>query len=409
MLETLTDIAENLWRHRVRTALTTLSVAWGTFVLVVLLGVGRGLQNSVFHDFQDDATNSIWLYRGQTSRPYQGHPVGRQMRFDDDDFEAISRLDGVEYITGRYYARGAGLLVYGDRSASFSMRAVHPDHRYLEGTEMVRGRWLSDLDLAERRKVTVLSEDIATFLIRDADPIGAFINVDGVPFRVVGTFVDAGNQDEMQIFYVPVTTARVAFGGSTRELHRIMFTLEHATLAESQRLAARARDLLLEAHNVDPQDATALRVGNNFEEWQRIQRIFDLLEMFVWLVGLGTATAGIVGVSNIMLVTVRERTAEIGLRKALGARPGQIVRGIVTESVLLTGTAGYSGIVAGVALLELARATLPENPYIREPEITLLPAVTAAVAVVGFGLLAGLVPAWRAARIHPIDALRETP
>ncbi len=407
MIDALADIAENLWRHRVRTLLTTLSVAWGTFVLVVLLGAGRGLQNSVAHQFRDDATNSIWLYRGQTSLPHEGHPVGREIRFDDDDFEAIAGLSGVERITGRYYPGRSAMLAYGDRSASFSIRAVHPDHRYLEGTQIVQGRFLSDLDLERRRKVIVISAEIAEFLFRGADPIGEWVQVRGVPFRVVGVFVDEGATSEMRIFYVPVTTARTAFGAGTRELNQIMFTLTDATLAEAARLEERSRRLLADAHHASPRDRTAVRVRNNVESFQRIQQIFDLLEAFVWLVGIGTVTAGIVGVSNIMLVTVRERTAEIGLRKALGARPSQILGSIVTEAVLLTAAAGYAGIVAGVASIELVRATLPENDYLREPEVTLAPAAIAAVALVVFGVLAGLVPAWQAARVHPVTALRD--
>jgi len=406
-LDALSDIAENLWRHRVRTLLTTLSVAWGTFVLVVLLGAGQGLQNSVAHQFRDDATNSIWIYRGQTTLPFLGHPVGREVRFDVDDVAMIDHQRGVEHLTARYYPGRSALLAYSDRSGSFSIRSVHPDHRYLEGSVITRGRFLSDLDLERRRKVVVLSEEIAEFLFRGADPIGEYVLVNRVPFRVVGLYFDDGSDREMRNLYVPLTTAQATFGGGTREVDQIMFTIHDATLAEAARLEDRARRLLSDAHDVDPDDRSAIRVRNNVERFQRVQQIFDLLEAFVWLVGLGTTTAGIVGVSNIMLVSVRERTAEIGLRKALGARPGQILGAIVTEAVLLTATSGYVGIVGGVAVIELVRASLPPNDYLREPEVTLLPAVIAAGALVLFGALAGLVPAWQAARVHPVDALRD--
>ncbi|MEO0603507.1 MAG: ABC transporter permease, partial [Myxococcota bacterium] len=183
--------------------------------------------------------------------------------------------------------------------------------------------------------------------------------------------------------------------------------IEDATLEGAARLEERARTVLGDTHDIAPRDRTAIRVRNNVERFQRVQQIFGLLEAFVWLVGIGTVTAGIVGVSNIMLVSVRERTAEIGLRKALGARPGQILQSIVAEAVLLTATAGYVGIVAGVVVIELVRATLPPNDYLREPEVTLLPAAVAAVALVVFGVLAGLVPAWQAARVHPVEALRD--
>ncbi|HHO50745.1 MAG TPA: ABC transporter permease [Deltaproteobacteria bacterium] len=384
-----------------------MSVAWGTFVLVVLLGAGRGLQNSVAWQFRDDATNSIWLYSGETSRPFEGRPINRPIQFDNDDFAHLLRTDGIDRATGRFYLRGP-TIAYKQRSASFSVRSVHPDHQYLENTEVTAGRFIDVLDLEHKRKVAVIGGEVAEFLFRGIDPLGEWINVARVPFRVVGVFKDTGGSSEMRQIYLPVTTAQATFGGGNRSrvLDQMMFTVGDAGVEQANAVASEVVAMLAARHHFDPEDRKAVRVRNNVEAFQDIQRIFRLLDAFVWLVGVGTVTAGIVGVSNIMLVSVRERTSEIGLRKALGATPGQIVGGILQEAVFLTASSGYLGLVAGVALLEALRLWLPENDYLREPQVTLGPAVAATVLLVVFGGLAGFVPAWRAARVHPVEALR---
>lgn len=399
------EIGESLWRHPVRTVLTTLSVAWGTFVLVALLGLGEGLQNNVRYQFRDDATNSVWIYRGETTKPYDGLPVGRQIRFYNEDFEALREHPRVEHATGRYYPR-VGPVAYRDRSSAYDLRAVHPEHRYHENTIVVAGRFLHQRDLDERRKVAVIGDLVSEYLFRGADPLGEWINIGNVPFRVVGVFTDDGGDSERRMVYLPVNTAQAVFGGGNRELRQFMFVVGDATVAQADAFADDARLQLAATHHFDPDDRRALRVRNNVEQYERIRRILGLLEGFVWLIGIGTIAAGIVGVSNIMLVSVRERTAEFGLRKALGATPLSIVSDVVQEAVVLTGTSGYAGVVAGVLLLEGLRAWMPPNDYLREPTIALAPAAIATGLLIVFGALAGFVPAWRAARIEPVEALR---
>ncbi|MBX2802865.1 MAG: ABC transporter permease [Myxococcales bacterium] len=405
-LDRLREIGESLWRHRLRTALTALSVAWGTYVLVVLLGTGQGLQNSVAHEFRDDATNSIWMYRGESSRPFEGLPIGRPTRFDNRDFAELIRMDGVEHATGRFYPWRSTVLAYEGRTAEFDIRAVHPGHQYIERSQMTAGRYIDELDLRDLRKVLVIGKEVERFLFRGVDPIGEWVTVAGVPFRVVGVFEDAGGESEMRQVYMPITTAQATFGSGTRQIHQIMFSVGDATIEQAQALADQAVATLASRHRFDPADTRAVRVRNNVEQFERVQRIFRLVDAFVWLVGVGTITAGIVGVSNIMLVSVRERTNEIGLRKALGATPARIVSGIVAEALMLTAVAGYCGIVGGVATLEVIRNWMPDNDYLREPEVTLAPALAAAVLLTLFGALAGFVPAWRAAQVQPVDALR---
>ncbi len=407
MIDAALEVLESLSRHGMRTVLTLLSVAWGTFVLVVLLGAGEGLSNTASHEFRDDAVNSLWIYRGMTSRPWDGLPVGRQVQFDNADLPFLrSRVPEIDRMSGRFYTWGGQKVSAGTRSSDFDIRSVHPDHQYLENTTIVAGRYIDELDVEEKRKVAVIGKPVEEFLFRGDAALGKWIAVGGVQFRVVGVFDDEGGEDETRMVYLPISTAQAAFGGYDR-VHQIMFTVGDASVEESMRIEQEVREVLSARKRFDPADPRAMRVRNNVEGFADIQRILSLLEAFVWLVGLGTMTAGLVGVSNILLVTVRERTNEIGLRKALGARPSWIVGSIVAEAVLLTGVAGYLGIVAGVALIATSKAVFPDNEYIRDPTVRVVPALVAGALLVVAGAVAGAAPAIRAATIRPVEALRD--
>jgi putative ABC transport system permease protein len=406
----LRELVEDLVRHPLRSALTALSVAWGTFMLVVLLGLGTGLQSSVRWQFRDDATNSIWVYDGETSLAYAGHAVGRPVQFVEADIERVGALPGVEHLTGRFYPPGRqALLKVGDRASAFGVRSVHPDHVYLENTLVTAGRFLNPRDLTDKRKVVVLGREVADFLFRgqSADRVlGRWVDVAGTPFRVVGLFDDEGGEGEVSIVYIPITTARTVFRGGDR-VDQIMFTVGDADIDEAKQIASVVTRQIAQSHQIHPDDPTAFRVRNYLEQFQQLQGVFVMLEAFTWVVGIGTVLAGIVGVGNIMLVSVQERTAEIGLRKALGAPPGRIVWGIVREAVLLTAVAGYSGVVAGVATVEALRLWMPPNDYLREPQAEVGVALVAMVMLTVAGAVAGFVPAWRAATVDPIVALRD--
>lgn len=406
-LDRWTEIGESLARNRVRTLLTMGSVAWGTFVLVVLLGAGRGLENSIRWEFRDDAMNSVWVYRGKTSRPFAGNPVGRSILLTNRDYDAVrAKIDGIEHITGRFYVRGENTVSYGERSASYNVRSVHPDHQHLEQTIILRGRYLDELDVAEKRKVVVIGRKVADYLFRGADPLGTYVNVVGVPFRVVGVFDDVGGEGEVEQVYVPISTAQATFGGYD-QINQIMFTLPEATPESAGATTREVRALLADRLQFDPRDNQAIRIRNNVEEFARFQQILGVMQGFVWMIGLGTVTAGLVGVSNITLVSVRERTVEIALRKALGATPFAIVRDVVQEAIAITAVSGYSGIVAGVLVLVAVRTWMPANDYLRDPEIHLGPALVAAGLLTVAGAVAGFFPAWLAARVPPVEGLRE--
>jgi len=398
------EVLDTMRKNKLRTLLTGFSVAWGIFILVVLLGSGTGLSHGVEYQFRDDAINSIWAWGGQTSVPHRGLRPGRPVRLTNDDHDAVrDRVDGVEHITSRTYV--GGLVSAGREHGQFDVRGVHPGHRYVEKTLIIEGRFLNAPDVAERRKVAVIGDLVRDALLGPGPAVGRWIEIGGVPFLVVGVFRDEGGEGERRKAYVPISTAQRTFGGGER-VSQIMVTTGDADLPRSQAMVGQIRGQLAERHEFAPADVRAVFLRNNNEEFQRFAALMGAIRAFIWLVGIGTILAGVVGVSNIMLITVRERTREIGVRKALGATPWSIVGLVLHEAVLITAVAGYVGLVLGVALLELASARLPADGFFIRPEVDLRVAGWATAILVLAGTAAGLVPARRAARIRPIEALR---
>jgi putative ABC transport system permease protein len=404
--DALQEIFATLQRNKLRTALTALSVAWGMLMLVVLLGAGRGLENGANYEFRDNAVNSLWLYPGKTSRPFAGRGPGRDVKLMNDDYDALARnFPSIDHISGRFYMWGEFTVSYGSKHSAFDIRGTHPGHQYLEKTIITEGRFLNDRDLDERRKVCVIGSKVALFLFGERDPLGEYLNIHGLSYRVVGVFDDVGGEAELKKIYVPITTAQLLYKQPGR-VHQIMFTIGNASLAESKRMARQVTEFIAARKGVSADDRQAMRVQNNVEQFQRVNSVFVWLNAFVWIVGIGTLLAGIVGVSNIMLISVKERTREIGIRKALGATPWSIISLIVGEAILVTCVAGYCGLLLGVGVVELAQRYLKDVPYMRQPEVDLPVASIAALLLVLFGALAGFFPARHAATISPIEALR---
>ena len=408
----LNELFETLRTSKLRTAVTSFSVAWGIFMLVLLLGAGNGIENGAEHQFRDDATNSLWVYRGTTSLPFEGHKLGRNVKLDDDDVEAIRRnIDGVDHITGRFYLQGQFTVSYRGTVSSFDVRACHPGHLYIENTTITSGRFINELDIAGRRKVAVIGPTAVERLFHKAgkpavDPIGEWIDVRGTMYRVVGVFDDdGGDEEEKSKLYIPISTAQMVYGGA-KQVHQIMFTIGDADVDESLAAVEETKHLVAARHHFSPKDKRAVRVNNNIEGFQRVVSLFARIRMFIWIIGIGTIIAGIVGVSNIMLISVRERTKEIGIRKALGATPFTIVSQIVAEALVVTGASGYLGMVAGLGLLQLVRDHVPPSEFFREPDANLGVVAGATLLLVVSGLLAGYFPARLAAKVNPIVALR---
>jgi len=405
-VDTWQEILDTIRANQMRSFLTAFSVAWGIFMLIVLLGSGQGLSNGVAHQFRDDAVNSIWVFPGQVSMPYKGLQPGRRLQLTNEDHDEIrTGVSGVEHITSRYTIGGSLRVRYRDETGTFDVRSVHPGHQYLEKTIITEGRFLNLLDIREYRKVAVIGERVSAALFKDVSPLGRDLEINGVAFKVVGLFTDEGAETEQEKIYLPISTAQRAFGGANR-VGQIMMTTGEAPLPETQAMSKEIHRRLAERHTFSMEDPRAVFVNNNNEEFERFMKLMSAIRMFVWVVGLGTILAGVVGVSNIMMIAVRERTREIGVRRALGATPWSVVSLILKESILITSVAGYVGLVLGIVTLEVAAGVLPKDGFFLRPEVDLGVAIQATVLLVVAGAVAGYFPARRAGRLRPVEALR---
>ncbi len=288
--EILATIASN----RMRTLLTGFSVAWGIFMLIILLGSGQGLSNGIEYQFRDDAINSVWVRSGQTSMPYKGLQPGRSIQFTNEDTADLKTIDGVDHTTARYYIQGTVRVSYGKESDSFDVRSVHPGHRYVENTIITSGRFINELDIAEHRKVAVIGKLVKDALFKDEPAIGKNIKVNGIAFKVVGLFEDAGGEGEMQKVYLPISTAQRAFGGGNK-VAQFMFTTGDADLEKTKTMAEQVRHDLAQRHTFSPEDRRAVFIYNNNENFARFLSLMDGIRMFIWVIGIGTILAGVVG------------------------------------------------------------------------------------------------------------------
>lgn len=405
--DTMTEILATVRANRMRTFLTAFSVAWGIFILIILLGSGQGLQNGAEEQFKADAMNSIWIFGGMTTKAFAGFQPGRQVQLKNEDFAHVKAVSKGEKFTAQFDGRAANrTLSYKNQGSGFFTRACMPDHKYLENCTVIKGRFIDDLDIAQYRKVCVIGIPVEKALfIHDENPIGEYINVDNIPFKVIGVFTDPGKPDNDRI-YIPISTAQRVFNGQNR-INTIWYSLPPMTLEESNAEAEYVRRSLAMKYNLDPTDPGALFINNYSEESVRVMSMLNGIRIFIWVIGIGTLIAGVVGVSNIMMIAVKERTKEIGVRKAIGATPTSVVLLVMQESIMITSVAGYFGLMAGIGLLELARKFMPASDFFRNPEVNFGVATSALLLLVIAGALAGFVPALRAAQIQPVEALKD--
>lgn len=413
--DNLQEILFTIGKNKLRTFLTAFGVFWGILMLILLLGAGKGLENGTNSNFGSDDRTSIWINARSTAMPYKGIPQGRRIEFVEEDIEAIKReIEGVEYISAENQAgerwRRTVNVTYQNKSANFSVLGVANDYfnikKYLEYRE---GRTLNKLDNQENRKVAIIGTAVQEALFGKENAVGKSIQFHGIVLKVVGVFYDSGREGRMsERVYVPLTTFQKTFGrGQTVG----QITVTPIAARDSYKFEDDIVALLKQRHLIHPKDSRAIFAFNFARQTEQISQTFRAIGAFVWFVGLGTLAAGIVGISNIMIITVKDRTREIGVRKALGATPNAITWMILSESVLITSIAGYMGLVMGVALIELANIVLQgagaSSSFFQRPEVDLNVAFTAIVILVVAGTFAGLAPALRAAKIQPIEAMRE--
>jgi len=410
-IERWQEIFQSLSKNKLRTVLTGISVASGIFIFIILLGFSTGVQNGVKEQFAGNATNKISIYTRMTSKQYKGLNPGRYIRLKNEDFDNISTTydDYLEYKSGGYSNWGA-MLVYKNEAGNFYVRGVHPDFQYIENANISEGRFINQGDVNESRKVIVVSNKTKTELFKGKSPIGEMVSVYGINFMVIGVYSDPGGEREESRVYIPITSAQLAFNGGDY-LRDMSFTVAMSdnfdeAVQLSQNLITTIENDLKTKYVIAPNDRTAIRIRNTLESAQKIYSLSDIIKAVFWFVGIGTIIAGVVSVGNIMIIIVKERTKEIGIRKALGAEPLSIILMILQESIFVTMFSGLFGLILGLGLLELVGPTI-ENEFIKYPQVDFNTALITVFILVASGTLAGFIPAYRAAKIKPIVALRD--
>ena len=414
MTDLIQEIYGTIMRNKLRTALTGFSVAWGIFMLIVLLGAGNGL----IHAFEGQSAgmmmNSMKIFPGYTSKPYQGMQEGRSISLNNHDREISSTAFPEHVITaGATISQSSVTLTYGKEQLSIGLDGVFPNYPELEAVKLQEGRFINERDMKERRKVIILHEKTAGTLFPKTHPIGKYIKAGGVVYQVVGIYGDQNSFSPTAL--VPFTTLQTVYAKGD-SIDNITFTTKNLTdETDNEAFEADYRRMLGSQKRFDPTDDSAIWIWNRFTQYLQQQTATQILHIAIWVIGIFTLLSGIVGVSNIMLITVRERTHEFGIRKALGAKPMSILWLIISESVTITTFFGYVGMVAGIAATEYMNAVAGKQTmdagvfsmtFFENPTVDLPIAVQATLTLIVAGTLAGLFPALKAVRIRPIEALR---
>lgn len=415
-LDNWQEIFSAIRKNKLRTFLTAFGVFWGIFMLVIMLGSGNGLRNGIMSDFDGMATNSFFIWAQRTNKAYKGFQPGRRFNYKNEDAIAIrNAVPEADAICPRNELggfRGGNNVSRGVKAGTFNVTGDYPDYQRVEPMPKLKGRFINDLDISQRRKVAVIGSRVQEILFEAGeDPIGQYIKVNGVFFQVVGTFSSnkSGQQasQETQRIYLPFTTFQTAFNYGN-----IVgwFAITSKPGIPAEVTEAKVIEVLKQQHDISPDDQLAIGHWNMGKQFDRISGLFTGISVLVWVVGIGTLLAGVIGVSNIMLIIVKERTKEIGIKRALGASPLSIVGQIILESVFLTSFAGYFGLLAGLGLLEGISSLMAsgggDSGAFRNPEVDLQVALISLSVLVVAGALAGLIPARRAMSISPIEALR---
>lgn len=400
------EIFDTISKNKLRTFLSGFTVALGIFIFIILFGLGNGLKNTFQEFFLDDASNTIFIYPGKTSEPYKGFKANRRIEFKNEDLKEIDENFAffIEYLTPRI-TRSA-LTRYKNESNTYPTRAVAPGHQFIEKTILMKGRYINPSDLEEKKKSAVIGRLVAKDLFKGEDPIGKYINIGTIAFKVIGVFQDDGGDNEERNIYIPYTT-RQLIEKSNDKVDQIIVTFrKELGHAGALALEKSLKNYFKEKKSIAPSDPNGVYFQNLTDDLKQSQQFAVVLQLIVSFVGLGTLIAGIIGISNIMVFVVKERTKELGIRKALGATPISVIQMILQESVFITTISGYIGLFLGILVLENIGLTLEEY-FIKNPFIDFGTAFAATLVLIIFGAFAGYIPAKRASRIKPIVALRD--
>jgi len=411
------EIWVTITRNKTRSLLTCFGVFWGILMLVILLGAGAGMKNGLLGNFKGFATNSVFFYTDRTSEPYKGFNKGRYWTMRNRDIDNIVKnVPAVDHISPIIFGgRSEKNIVYGQLTGTFSVKGVMPGYFNIESQELKYGRLINEIDVQERRKVCLIGSKVNETLFKNDNPCGKYIRANGTYYQIVGVIkqrtssVSIGGRSEESVILPSTTMQQIRNEGDKIYFIGVSVKRGYPVNKVIDEITA-----LLKAQNeISPTDPQAVGQFNLAERFATFEMLFLGIEILIWIVGLGTLLAGIIGVSNIMMVTIRERTKEIGVRRALGAKPFNIITQVMSESLLLTSLAGLMGLTFGVFLLDVVNRLLSAQPpsdsgtFFENPEISIQVAIAATVVIIISGLLAGLIPAWRALKIKAIDAIRE--
>lgn len=410
-IDSYREILDTLTRNKSRSFLTGFGVYWGVFMLVALIGGGQGLKELLNQNFAGFATNSALVFAQPTSKAYKGFRKGRQWHMEYKDIERLKqRVPELDVVTPLLFSNG-GIAYYGDRKATISVNGAMPDYRFINSPKIYYGRYINEADMRDHRKVCVIGKKTYKELFKEGgDPCGKSIRIDSIYYQVVGVDfnmsegVSLGGEAGTTVI-LPLTLMQQTYNrGNAVDL--IAVTGRPGVVMS--KVTDRIRETIARAHYIDPTDEQGAMVFNTEVLFQLLDNLFRGVNFLIWLVGLGTLLAGAIGVSNIMMVTVKERTTEIGIRRAIGATPRMILSQIISESIVLTLVAGMSGILFGVMILQMLELANTEDGIVSAHfQVSFWTAIVAALAVSAVGVLAGLAPAARAMSIKPVDAMRD--
>jgi len=406
------EIFATIRKNKLRTFLTMLGVFWGIFMLVIMLGSGNGLQNGILRDFEGTATNSFFMWTQPTIKGYKGMKPGRRYNFNMADVEALKQLKELDAVSPMNQLGGheeASNVVRGLKTAACEIQANYPVSRKIEHVKIKKGRYINDLDIKEKRKVCVVGPRVVELLFKNGEEaLGDYVRINGVYFKIVGITVQTASggdgREQAQRINVPFTTFQNAFNYGDVVGWFAIKSKDGIPAAQSEE---KVISLLKERHKIAPDDVKAIGHWNMEVEYKKLEGLFIGIQVLVWIVGIGTLLAGVIGISNIMLIVVKERTKEIGVKRALGAVPAQIIGQIVMETIFLTAISGYFGLVVGIGLLELINSLIGNSgEMFMNPTVDLSVALKALTVLIISGAFAGLIPARKAVSIKPVEALR---
>ena len=405
--DTWTEIFDTISKNKLRTFLSGFTVAIGIFIFIILTGFGNGLTNTFQSFFGDDATNILRVFPNRTSKPYKGYKAKRRIDLDNSDLADI-KLNFplfLEGITPRI-SRGA-VVKYKNNSDNYQTRGVGPAHQAAEKTILMKGRFINEDDIKNKTKYTVIGRRVALDLFGEEDPMGKFIDVGDTVFKIIGVFQDSGGEYEESYLYIPYTTRQLIEKGNDKVDQIILSYKPSIGYTGAMEFEKKLRLFLKNKKSIDPTDQSGIFIRNVSEDLKRNQQFAGVLQYIVLFVAIGTLIAGIIGISNIMVFVVKERTKELGIRKALGATPKSVISMILQESIFITIISGYFGLFSGMLVLRNIGSALEEDYFIKDPSIDLSTAIISTIILVIFGAVAGYIPAKRAASIKPIVALRD--